>query len=143
VARIISSRYSQRDSLLFVYGTLRPFVEIPIARWLQTVARYVGPAKVRGRLYDLGPYPALRPPRRNGDWVFGDVYAIRDPFVMRALDSYEAGRGAGPPRFVRCACLALAPRGPAYEAWAYLYRGHPSPRSRILSGDYRARRHFT
>jgi gamma-glutamylcyclotransferase (GGCT)/AIG2-like uncharacterized protein YtfP len=137
VARIISSTSSQRDSLLFVYGTLRPFVDIPMARWLRGVARYVGPGKVRGRLYDLGPYPGLRPARRSGEWVFGDVYAIRNPFVMRALDRYEAGRVALP-RFVRSACLVRSRRGRAREAWLYLYRGHPSPRARIRSGDYRA-----
>ena len=140
MARIISSRSRQRDSLLFVYGTLRPFAGIPMARWLQQVARYVGPAKARGRLYDLGPYPGIRPARRNNEWVFGDVYAIRDPFVMRALDDYEAGRGARAPRFVRAACLVSAARRRPREAWLYLYRGNPSPRARIPHGDYRAHR---
>ena len=31
MVRIISSRFPQRDSLLFVYGTLRPFEEILFA----------------------------------------------------------------------------------------------------------------
>jgi len=106
VARIISSRFPQRDSRLFVYGTLRPFVDIPMARWLQRVARYIGPAKTHGRLYDLGPYPGLRPARRTGEWVSGDRYEVRDPRVVRALDSYEAGTGRGRPRFGRAAVMS-------------------------------------
>jgi hypothetical protein len=41
VARIIPSNPRRGDSLLFVYGTLRPFVDIPMARWLRALARYV------------------------------------------------------------------------------------------------------
>ena len=140
MARIISSRFPQRDSLLFVYGTLRPFVEIPMARWLQRVARYVGPAKTRGRLYDLGPYPGLRPARRTREWVGGDLYEVRDPTVVRALDRYEAGGGAGRPRFIRSACVVLVGRQPQRAAWVYRYQRNPSHRARIVHGDYRAHR---
>ena len=140
MARIISSRFPQRDSLLFVYGTLRPFVDIPMARWLQRVARYIGPAKTRGRLYDLGPYPGLRPARRTREWVCGDLYEVRDPFVVRALDSYEAGTGAGRPRFVRSACVVSVGRRRQRAAWVYVYQRSPSHRARIAHGDYRAHR---
>jgi gamma-glutamylcyclotransferase (GGCT)/AIG2-like uncharacterized protein YtfP len=140
VARIISSRFPQRDSLLFVYGTLRPFVDIPMARWLQGVARYVGPAKTRGRLYDLGPYPGLKPARRTREWVRGDLYAVRDPFVVRALDSYEAGTGAGRPRFVRTACVVSVGRRRQRAAWVYVYQRTASHRALIAHGDYRVYR---
>jgi gamma-glutamylcyclotransferase (GGCT)/AIG2-like uncharacterized protein YtfP len=140
VARIITSRFPQRDSLLFVYGTLRPFVDIPMARWLQRVARYVGPAKTRGRLYDLGPYPGLKSARRTCDWVYGDLYEVRDPFVVRALDRYEAGTGAGRPRFVRSACVVSVGRRWPRAAWVYVYQRNPSHRARIAHGDYRAHR---
>ncbi len=70
---MISSRRTGRDSLLFVYGTLRPFIDIPMARWLRRAARYVGQATARGRLYDLGPYPGLRAARGCGERVVGDV----------------------------------------------------------------------
>ena len=44
---MITSRLSTRDSLLFVYGTLRPFVDIPIARWQgATIGRIVKSARV-------------------------------------------------------------------------------------------------
>jgi gamma-glutamylcyclotransferase (GGCT)/AIG2-like uncharacterized protein YtfP len=140
VARIISSRFPQRDSLLFVYGTLRPFVDIPMARWLQRVARYVGPARTRGRLYDLGAYPGLRPARRSCEWVAGDLYRIRNPRVVRVLDAYEAGMQFGRPRFVRIPCLVEPARGGWRAAWVYEYRRRPPGRARIARGDYRTHR---
>jgi gamma-glutamylcyclotransferase (GGCT)/AIG2-like uncharacterized protein YtfP len=140
VARIISSRFPQRDSLLFVYGTLRPFVNIPMAKWLQSVARHVGQGKVPGRLYDLGPYPGLKPARRTREWVSGDLYAVSDPFVVRALDSYESGTGSGRPRFVRSACVVSTGRGRPRAAWVYVYQRNPPQRARIAHGDYREHR---
>ena len=51
---MISSRLTRRDSLLFVYGTLRPFADVEMAKWLHGNARYLGSATTQGRLYDLG-----------------------------------------------------------------------------------------
>lgn len=142
MGRIISSRSRQRDSLLFVYGTLRPFVDIPMARWLRGVARYVGPAKTRGRLFDLGPYPGLVPAKRSGEWVRGDVYRVRSPFVLRVLDRYESGVGAGAPRFVRAPCEVVRLDGRrSRAAWMYVYQKSSLGRVRIVHGDYQFHRH--
>ena len=108
---MISARLTGRDSLLFVYGTLRAFVDIPMAQWLRRTARYVGPATTRGRLYDLGPYPGLRPARHRSETVVGDVYRITDPHVFRVLDRYEAGSVRTKARFVRGVCVVKLARG--------------------------------
>jgi gamma-glutamylcyclotransferase (GGCT)/AIG2-like uncharacterized protein YtfP len=134
---MISSRFHGRDSLLFVYGTLRPFVDVPMTLWLKTVAAYAGPAKARGRLYDLGPYPGLRPALRSGDWVTGDVYRVSAK-VLLVLDRYEAGAGGGAPRFVRRRCELATPKARSVRAWIYAYQRVVGPRARIASGDYRA-----
>jgi len=142
---MISSRFRGRDSLLFVYGTLRPFVDIPMTRWLTRVATYAGPAKASGRLYDLGPYPGLRPASRRDEWVLGDVYRVSAK-VLLVLDRYEAGVGSGPPRFVRRRCELVMPKVRSRPAWVYTYERIVSPRARIASGDYRvalsSRSHF-
>lgn len=142
---MISSRPRGRDSLLFVYGTLRPFVDIPMTRWLTGVAAYLGPAKVRGRLYDLGPYPGLRPARRRDEWVIGDVYRVSAK-VLLVLDRYEAGPRSGAPRFIRRRCELVRPKTRSSPAWLYSYERVVGPRVRIASGDYRAalrsRSHF-
>jgi gamma-glutamylcyclotransferase (GGCT)/AIG2-like uncharacterized protein YtfP len=135
--RMIASRRSGRDSLLFVYGTLRPFVDIPMARWLRRATRYLGPATTRGRLYDLGPYPGLRAARGRGEHVAGDVYRVSRPKVWRALDRYERGV-RGKPRFVRARCVVRFARGKRKAAWVYRYCYAVVGAARISSGDYRA-----
>jgi gamma-glutamylcyclotransferase (GGCT)/AIG2-like uncharacterized protein YtfP len=135
-ASMISSRHLRRDSLLFVYGTLRPFVGIPMARWLAAEARYVGSAKTRGRLYDLGRYPGLRRARAQREWVAGDVYRIANPRVLRVLDRYEAGASTLRATFVRVSCVVIVGRRQR-PAWVYLYRRSVRSAARISSGDYR------
>lgn len=127
---MISSRRKRRDSLLFVYGTLRPFSDVAMARWLRRAARYLGPATTRGRLYDLGAYPGLRTVRGRGDTVAGDVYRVANPRVFRVLDRYEA-------RFVRERCIVRLARGARTRAWIYRYRYGVARATRIESGDYR------
>jgi gamma-glutamylcyclotransferase (GGCT)/AIG2-like uncharacterized protein YtfP len=130
---MISSRLARRDSLLFVYGTLRPFVEIEMAKWLRGAARYVGPATTRGRLYDLGAYPGMRSARGRRERVVGDVYRVTNPRVLRALDRYEG-------EFVRERCVVKLDRGGYGVAWAYRYRYGVAATTRIASGDYRVHR---
>jgi len=122
---------------LFVYGTLRAFVDIPMARWLRRKARFVGPATTRGRLYDLGPYPGMRPARRRGETVVGDLYRVANPRVLRVLDRYEAGATMRDARFVRTRCFARLTGGRARAAWVYCYRRRVASAARIRSGDYR------
>jgi gamma-glutamylcyclotransferase (GGCT)/AIG2-like uncharacterized protein YtfP len=126
---MISSRLVRRDSLLFVYGTLRPFFDIEVARWLRDHARYVGPATTRGRLYDLGPYPGMRAARGRREHVSGDVYRITKPRVLRVLDRYET-------HFVRERCTVKLERR-CKPAWVYRYRYSVVGAARIASGDYR------
>lgn len=134
---MISSRRTGRDSLLFVYGTLRPFVDIPMAKWLRRNAHYIGPATLRGRLYDLGRYPGLHFARSRRDWVFGDVYRVVNPRVFRALDRYEAGSARSKATFVRHRCVVKLARGGGRKtAWVYRYCYNVAATSRIASGDY-------
>lgn len=121
---------------LFVYGTLRPCVAIPMARWLATAAQYVGPARVRGRLYDLGPYPGMRAALGPREWVVGDVYRVASPRVLRVLDRYEAGTRVRP-QFTRVRCPVRLRRGGSRAAWVYLYRRGVRTAPRIVGGDYR------
>lgn len=132
---MISSRLDGRDSLLFVYGTLRSFVDIPMAQWLRRMARYVGPATTPGRLYDLGPYPGMRAARGRGELVVGDVYRITRPHVLRVLDRYEAGGVPTKARFMRRRCVVKLKRC-ARKAWVYGYRRSVVSARRIASGDY-------
>jgi gamma-glutamylcyclotransferase (GGCT)/AIG2-like uncharacterized protein YtfP len=134
---MISSRRTGRDSLLFVYGTLRAFVDIPMAQWLRRTARYVGSATTRGRLYDLGPYPGMRAARGRGERIVGDLYRVANPRVFRVLDRYEAGSARAKARFVRVRCVVKPVRGAGKAAWAFRYCRSVVSVARISSGDYR------
>ena len=136
---MISSRLSRREVLLFVYGTLRPFVDIEMARWLRSAARYLGPASTAGRLYDLGAYPGMSSARGRGERVAGDVYRVTNPRVFRVLDAYEAGERVKA-RFVREPCVVELARGRRTVAWVYRYRYSLVAAARIASGDYREHR---
>lgn len=125
---MISSRPKRRDSLLFVYGTLRSFSDVPMARWLRRFARPLGPATTRGRLLDLGSYPCMLAPRGRGETVVGDLYRVAAARVFRVLDRYEA-------RFVRERCSVRLPSGKRTSAWTYRFR-HRIAGVRIASGDY-------
>ena len=74
------------SELLFVYGTLRAGCRNDIAR-IAPAARYFAAARVRGRLYDLGTYPALLLDAQAG-WVAGELYTV-PPQAWPALDALE------------------------------------------------------
>lgn len=136
---MIASRPSRRDPLLFVYGTLRPCMDIPMAQWLRRRAEYAGSAKIAARLYDLGRYPGLLRARRSGEWVAGDLFRIAEPRVLKTLDRYEGAGGRGPARFVRRRCTVIAD-GERRAAWVYVYCRSVLRRKRIAHGDYRVYR---
>lgn len=71
---------------LFVYGTLRRGGSNDIAR-LVPEARFIATASLRGKLFDLGDYPALLADEAAG-WVAGEVYAVPDA-GWPALDALE------------------------------------------------------
>lgn len=119
--------------LLFVYGTLRPCAGTAMARWLAEAGLHVGSGSVRGRLYDLGPYPAFVDAGARVEWVRGDVYRLpRLEPLLRVLDRYESHAYARVRRPVRLD--ALGPR--RRDAWIYLYLGPLLGVPRIASGEY-------
>jgi gamma-glutamylcyclotransferase (GGCT)/AIG2-like uncharacterized protein YtfP len=94
---------------LFAYGTLSPGCAEEVARggW--------EPDMVRGRMYDLGRYPALvdvGDPR--ADWVEGYVRAIDLSELSGRLDTYE---GVGEGLYRRVEVTTRAGR----RVWVYEY----------------------
>lgn len=71
--------------LLFVYGTLRIGASNDIGRY-GSGSRLAGPARVRGRLYDLGDFPGLV--LGGSDWVTGELHWV-SPAIEPALDELE------------------------------------------------------
>jgi len=132
--------------LLFVYGSLRPAGGHPMGRWLHTHARLLGPARTRGRLYDLGAYPGLIPAPdadREAAWVHGEVFRLPDPErLLPRLDAYEGcGPQDHPPYlFERHPQPVVLADGARVTAWVYRYNRPVAGAPLIPSGDWLDRR---
>lgn len=97
----------------FAYGTLAPGDSEVAAREGWTADA------VRGRLYDLGPYPALVDvDGPTAEWAFGYVRAVRVATLDGPLDDYE---GVADGLYRRVETTTRSGR----RAWVYEYAGTP------------------
>jgi gamma-glutamylcyclotransferase (GGCT)/AIG2-like uncharacterized protein YtfP len=103
---------------VFVYGTLKRG-QVRERCWPRKPLD-VAPATVGGRLYDLGPYPALA---SGSDRVTGELwrFAAEDIVAtLAALDEIEDYRG-GPEDLYRRAIIECESATGRARAWTYLY----------------------
>jgi len=117
---------ARAEPLLFAYGTLMR--GYPLHAVIARRATFVGVGSVPGHLFDLGRYPGLVAGRGR---VRGEVYRLRDPELLAAVDREEGYN------FERRRTVATLADGRRVRAWIYRYRG---PRERavpIPEGDYR------
>jgi len=109
---------------IFVYGTLRSTSPAPMAREFAKNATLIGPARIPGRLIDLGRYPGLLEPNTPDDWVDGERWQLHAPeSYLPVLDAYE---GCGPDdpepqEYERVARFVSRDTGKQDDAWVYLY----------------------
>ena len=132
---------TERQDLLFVYGTLRAGGGRPLARWFPGRVVRLGPGRVAGALLDLGGYPGLV--EDVPGTVRGEVYRLQAPRqILAALDAYEgcAPHSPHPHEYERVRRAVTLDDGRRVTAWVYLYRGPRRGRWRIPSGDWLARR---
>ncbi|ROR32143.1 gamma-glutamylcyclotransferase family protein [Inmirania thermothiophila] len=118
---------------LFVYGTLASGPLPPaLRRVLARHARDLGPATVRGRLLDLGPWPGWIP--EGAGRVHGRVLALaRARWTLPLIDRYEDPAGR---EFVRVATRARLAHGRELPCLAYAWRGRRRGRP-LPSGRWR------
>jgi gamma-glutamylcyclotransferase (GGCT)/AIG2-like uncharacterized protein YtfP len=125
---------------LFVYGTLLPGLAPVAAAPLVARLRPLGPATVPGRLYDLGPYPALVFDPSAPARVCGELFALPDdPALLAALDSYEECVASDPAGglYRRVEAVATLADGRALACWVYAYNRDVGSAPLIAHGDYR------
>lgn len=102
---------------IFVYGTLKRG-ECRAQFWPHPPRR-VEPAMIRGRLYDLGPYPALGP---GEDIVRGEVWFLAPEHVdetLRVLDEVEGADRLKNAYYRRIVVKCRCDDGQSCRAWAY------------------------
>jgi gamma-glutamylcyclotransferase (GGCT)/AIG2-like uncharacterized protein YtfP len=83
---------STENYQLFVYGSLLSGFHHPAYTYISRYFTLVGPAKVKGKLYDMGDYPAAVPVNEE-TYILGELYQLnhKDEFgwAFRQLDDYE------------------------------------------------------
>ena len=129
---------------LFVYGTLMRDFDHPMAQLLSRSADFIGQARCHGRLYLIKHYPGMVQSDAAGEFVFGELYRLKQPeALLREFDMYEAcGEGfAEPTEYVRRllpVTLAgdTASEPPTSDAWTYLYNWPVAHLPRIASGRF-------
>ena len=77
---------------LFVYGTLRSTFQSTAYQYISRYFNFFGNAKVKGKLYDLGEYPAAAPAHEDA-FISGELYIIKNTnefsWAIGQLDDYE------------------------------------------------------
>ena len=126
---------------IFVYGSLRKGFESPAYQYLSDYFDFVAHARVKGLLYDLGPYPAAVPDD-GSHYIIGELYAIRHQdelgWALAQLDDYEGiNPGDGEESLYRRSLVQVecTPNGEQMEAWIYWYDRPIANAPIIDSGD--------
>ena len=108
--------------ILFIYGTLHPDrAPAEVAAFARRL-KPIGPATIRGHLYNLGSYPGVildsaAPP------IPGELFAVPDAETLAALDVYEDFRPDDPSNslFLRQRTIATLEDGTQQACWVYTY----------------------
>ena len=124
---------------VFVYGSLRNGFQSPVYEYISRFFSYEGEARVRGRLYDMGTYPAGIPDTDDA-FIIGELYRITNEnefsWALGQLDDYEGvSVEEGEVPLYRREITSVFLNGEVTEAWIYWYSGDVSGKPAIASGD--------
>lgn len=124
---------------LFVYGSLRSGFRSPVYEYISRFFTLVGEAKAKGKLYDLGDYPAAIPVSEDY-FILGELYTIKNQqefsWAMAQLDDYEGVNvEANEERLYQRKITDIFINDLATSAWVYWYIGDVTGKPVIASGD--------
>jgi gamma-glutamylcyclotransferase (GGCT)/AIG2-like uncharacterized protein YtfP len=123
---------------LFVYGSLRSGFRSPAYEYISRFFLFDGDAKVKGKLFDLGSYPAGVP--ADDGFIVGELYSIRNEsefgWAIGQLDDYE-GVSVEPDeiQLYRRELVDVFIGNTSTSAWIYWYNGRVQAKPLIESGD--------
>ena len=124
---------------LFVYGSLRSGFRSPAYEYISRYFVFAGDARVRGKLFDLGSYPAGIKTNDN-TFIVGELYNIKSEnefaWAIGQLDDYE-GVTVEPDevQLYRREITEVHINNTITHAWIYWYNGDTSGKKLIESGD--------
>ena len=124
---------------LFVYGSLRSGFRSPVYEYISRFFTLVGEAKAKGKLYDLGDYPAAIPVSEDY-FILGELYTIKNEqefsWAMAQLDDYEGlNVEANEERLYQRKITDVFINDLVTPAWVYWYIGDVTGKPVIASGD--------
>lgn len=124
---------------LFVYGSLRSGFHSPAYEYISRYFNFVGDAKVKGKLYDLGEYPAAVPVDTD-DFIIGELYVIKNQseysWAIGQLDDYEGvDVEEGETQLYRRELADIYIGDTIVKAWIYWYNGDVTDKPLVGSGD--------
>lgn len=130
---------SNENFKLFVYGSLRSGFRNPVYEYLTKYFHLLGEAVVKGKLYDLGEYPAASATDED-KFISGELYCINNPlefsWAIGQLDDYEGlnTEEGDTPLYRREEVIAYK-NGEAHTTWIYWYNKDLAGNPVIESGD--------
>jgi len=117
---------------LFIYGTLMPGLRLEAE---MHGAERLGPARVSGRLVDVGRYPGLL---HGEGTVTGEVYRVSDAQLARldAVEEMVPGDRAASQYWRERVQVLVGPLA-GQPVWTYVYNRPVDGLTPIAHGDYR------
>jgi len=124
---------------LFVYGSLRSGFPSPAFQFMSPYFQLVANGKVKGKLYDLGEYPAGIPSAEE-KYIVGELYKANSEeefnWAISQLDDYEGVYpDEGEQQEYERAVTTVIADGKEYSSWIYWYKGDTAGKPLIESGD--------
>lgn len=124
---------------LFVYGSLRSGFRSPAYEYISRYFTLAGEGKVKGRMYDMGEYPAAVP-TEDDSFIIGELYTIKNEnefsWAIGQLDDYEGmSMEPGEPVLYVRRLADVFINNTTVRAWMYWYNGDTTGRPVIASGD--------
>jgi gamma-glutamylcyclotransferase (GGCT)/AIG2-like uncharacterized protein YtfP len=130
----------EKPCYLFAYGTLRKEFELPLNEKIARFIEWIGDGEIKGKLYDMGEYPAAIPVSENERSVIkGAVMKINQPEkVMKLVDDYEGCNPENEAQSVYCRKKEsiILKDGNIVDAWVYWYLLPVDDKRRIRHKDY-------
>ena len=124
---------------LFVYGSLRRGFHSTAYEYISRFFSFIAEAKVKGKLFDMGEYPAAVPTTEN-IFITGELYTIKQEnefsWAIGQLDDYEGlNVEAGEVQLYRRELTEVYFDNKITHAWIYWYNADVKGRPLIDSGD--------
>ena len=124
---------------LFVYGSLLSGFKSQAYEYISRFFNLIGKGKVKGKLYDMGEYPAAIPSNDDG-FIQGELYQIKNEaefsWAIGQLDDYEGVTPEpGEEQLYRRELSSVVIDDKIIIAWIYWYNGNIAGKPVIASGD--------